>query len=145
MAGEKPRVICPYCQRDGTVLANGQPSHFTINGMTAHVRAHHPNDYKDWQSNKSDYAVSNACDASGQPLKGGSPAGDTFPEEPEPEPDDEYIIEELTGEEPNEPEPEPEPEPKPKPKPKRKPKPKSEPEPEPEPEGYEYNPYGFSD
>ena len=138
MAGSaKPRVICPYCQRDGQTLQGGAAKHFSFNGMTAHTRANHQNDYKDWQDNKDAYLVSHACDDAGTPVKGGSPAAGSFPE-PEPEPDDEeYIIEELDDDDP-------EPEPEPKSKPEPKPEPEPDPEPKPDP-GYRYNPYGFCD
>ena len=77
MAGEKPRVICPYCQRDGQTLANGQAAHYSVNGMTAHVRKKHPADYMDWHTNKADYVKKYSCDAAGNPIakKGGEEAG----------------------------------------------------------------------
>ena len=127
----KNRVVCPFCERDGQKLANGQPKHFSISGMTAHVRAAHPGDYEDWHANKEKYVASHGCDDNGVLLKGGSGEPGTFPE-PDPDDEEEYYIEEVEEEEPD-PEHERKREPerkqrKPDPKPGPEPNPKSEPE-----------------
>ena len=118
----KALAICPFCD---------DPRAFTWQGLIMHVKAKHPNKLSELKDNKKMYMAKFACDEAGNPLaesKGGSPSGDSFPEEPEPE-------EEHTEE----------PEPEPKPKSKPAPEPESEPEPEPERKPFVYNPYGFTD
>jgi len=116
----KPRVVCPFCERDNQTLANGQPKHFTTNGMTAHVRANHPGDYEDWHTNKDKYVASHSCDDNGALIKGGSPQEGSFPEpaaKSKPDDDDEeeyYIVEEPDDDDEPEPKPKSDPEPEPK-------------------------------
>lgn len=114
----KPKCQCPYCVEAGAKMANGEYRPFGTAGMLAHVRSQHADKLVDWKENKATYVADYKCDDDGKLLKGGSPSGDTFQEDPEPDGDDEeYKIEEID----EEPDPEPKPEPKPKPKPKPEP------------------------
>ena len=116
----KALAICPFCD---------DPRAFTWQGLTMHVKAKHPNKLSELRDNKKMYMSKFACDEAGNPLaesKGGSPSGDSFPEEPEPKEKPTEELDEKTDDVDDEPEP--------KPEPKRKSKPKPAPEPEPEPE-----------
>lgn len=116
MVKTKQMMFCPWCDE-------GQAR--TWQGITAHVRAKHPDKITELKDNKAMYLEKFACDEFGNPL-GESPEADPVPPEPEPKPD---------------------PAPKPKPKPPAKevkpPEPKPDPEPEPKPKPAEEG--GFLD
>ena len=97
MAGKtKQMMFCPWCEE-------GQAR--TWQGMTAHVRAKHPDKIQELKDNKEVYLEKFACDEFGNPTES--------PEPPEPEP-------------------KPAPAPKQNPKPEEPPAPKDEGDPAPE-------------
>lgn len=103
MAGKtKQMMFCPWCEE-------GQAR--TWQGMTAHVRAKHPDKITELKDNKEMYLEKFACDEFGNPTES--------PEPPE-------------SEEKPEPEPKPAPAPKQNPKPEEPPAPKDEGDPAPE-------------
>ena len=78
MAGKtKSLMFCPWCEE-------GQAR--TWQGMTAHVRAKHPDKIQELKDNKDMYLEKFACDEFGNPT-GGSPEPEPDPEPPEPTPD----------------------------------------------------------
>lgn len=77
MAGKtKLMMFCPWCD---------EAQARTWQGMTAHVRAKHPDKISELKDNKDMYLEKFACDEFGEPLAG-SPAPDPKPD-PDPEPD----------------------------------------------------------
>ncbi len=107
MVKTKPMMFCPWCDE-------GQAR--TWQGMTAHVRAKHPDKISELKDNKDMYLEKFACDEFGNPI-GGSPEPTPNPEPdpgpaPKPKPETKPSAKEVTP-----PEPEPTPAPKPEPKP----------------------------
>lgn len=106
-AKPKPLMFCPWCE-------GGQAR--TWQGMTAHVRAKHPDKIQELKDNKEIYLEKFACDEFGNPL-GGSP-------EPKPETkENPETLAPASKPEPKTPAPEVKP-PEPKSDPKLEPKPK---------------------
>jgi hypothetical protein len=99
----KAMMFCPWCEE-------GQAR--TWQGMTAHVRAKHPDKIQELKDNKEMYLEKFACDEFGNPV-GGSPEPEPEPDPtpaPKPEPETTPPAPEVTP-----PKPDPKPAPKPKP------------------------------
>ena len=99
-------MFCPWCEE-------GQAR--TWQGMTAHVRAKHPDKIGELKDNKDTYLEKFACDEFGNPI-GGSPKPEPEPEPtPKSDPKPEPIPKAPEVKPPKPADPEPAPKPKPKP------------------------------